>query len=199
MITNQLIPMVIENTPRGERAMDIHSRLLKDRIVFLNGGISTEMSHVIVAQLLFLESEDPDTDISMFINSPGGEVTAGMAIYDTMQFIKPDVATFAMGQVCSMGSLLAQAGASGKRFILPNTRHMIHQPSGGARGQATDMLIQVEEILKMKKFLTQLYVNHNSADKKFDELSKDMERDFFMSAQEAVDYGLADKVISKRP
>jgi ATP-dependent Clp protease protease subunit len=190
--------MVIEQTSKGERSFDIFSRMLKDRVVFINGEISTEMSHVIVAQLLFLESENPDKDISLYINSPGGEVTAGMAIYDTMQFIRPDVQTIVMGQACSMGSLLAQAGAKGKRMILPMARHMIHQPSGGARGQATDMLIQVEEILAMKKNLTKLYVKHNSTGKTFDILSSDMERDNYMSADQAVAYGLADKVISKR-
>jgi len=193
-----LVPMVIEQTSKGERSFDIFSRMLKDRVIFINGAISTEMSHVIVAQLLFLESENPDKDISLYINSPGGEVTAGMAIYDTMQFIKPDVQTIVMGQACSMGSLLAQAGAKGKRMILPMARHMIHQPSGGARGQATDMLIQVEEILAMKKKLTEIYVNHNSAGMTFDQLSTDMERDNYMSADQAVAYGLADKVISKR-
>jgi ATP-dependent Clp protease protease subunit len=190
--------MVIEQTSKGERSFDIFSRMLKDRVIFINGEISTEMSHVIVAQLLFLESENPDKDISLYINSPGGEVTAGMAIYDTMQFIKPDVQTIVMGQACSMGSLLAQAGAKSKRMILPRARHMIHQPSGGARGQATDMLIQVEEILAMKRNLTQIYVAHNSAGKTFDQLSADMERDNYMSADQAVAYGLADKVISKR-
>ncbi len=193
-----LIPMVIEQTSKGERSFDIFSRMLKDRVIFINGGISTEMSHVIVAQMLFLESENPDKDISLYINSPGGEVTAGMAIYDTMQFIKPDVQTIVMGQACSMGSLLAQAGARGKRVLLPMARHMIHQPSGGSRGQATDMLIQVTEILKMKQVLTEIYVKHNSAGKTFEEFTADMERDNFMSAQEAVDYGLADKILEKR-
>ena len=193
-----LVPMVIEQTSKGERSFDIFSRMLKDRVIFINGEISTEMSHVIVAQLLFLESENPDKDISLYINSPGGEVTAGMAIYDTMQFIKCDVQTIVMGQACSMGSLLAQAGAKSKRMILPMARHMIHQPSGGARGQATDMLIQVEEILAMKKNLTEIYVAHNTAGKTFDQLSTDMERDNYMSADQAVAYGLADKVISKR-
>ena len=193
-----LVPMVIEQTSKGERSFDIFSRMLKDRVIFINGGISTEMSHVIVAQLLFLESENPDKDISLYINSPGGEVTAGMAIYDTMQFIKPDVQTIVMGQACSMGSLLASSGAKGKRFILPNARHMIHQPSGGSRGQATDMLIQVTEILKMKQVLTEIYVKHNSAGKTFEAFTADMERDNFMSAQEAVDYGLADKILEKR-
>lgn len=193
-----LIPMVIEQTSRGERSFDIFSRMLKDRVVFINGEINTQMSDVIVAQLLFLESENPDKDVSVYVNSPGGEVTAGMAIYDTMQFIKPDVSTTVMGQACSMGSLLAQAGAEGKRYILPNARHMIHQPSGGARGQATDMEIQVKEILAMKKTLTQIYVNHNSQNKTYKQLANDMERDYFMSAEESIEYGLADKVISKR-
>ena len=156
------------------------------------------MSHVIVAQLLFLEAEDPDKDIHVYVNSGGGEVTAGMAIYDSMQFIKPDVSTVVMGQACSMGSLLAQAGAAGKRLILPYARTMIHQPSGGAEGQATDIEIQAREILKMKRYLTEIYVKHNSVGKTFDELSTAMERDFFMSSEEAVTYGLADKVLHKR-
>lgn len=193
-----LIPMVVEQTSKGERSYDIYSRLLKDRIVMLDTDVNEHSASLIVAQLLFLESEDPDRDISFYINSPGGVVTAGMAIYDTMQFIKPDVQTIVMGQACSMGSLLAQAGSPGKRMILPNARHMIHQPSGGARGQATDMLIQVEEILEMKRNLTEIYVRHNSAGKTFEELTADMERDNFMSAQEAVDYGLVDKIISRR-
>ena len=193
-----LIPFVIEKSGNSERSFDIFSRLLKDRTVFINGAISTEMSHVIVAQLLFLESEDPDKDIYVYINSGGGEVTAGMAIYDTFQFIKPDVSTVVMGQACSMGSCLAQAGAAGKRLILPTARTMIHQPSGGAHGQATDIQIQAQEILKMKKYLTEIYVKHNSAGKTFEKLSADMERDFFMSAEEAVAYGLADKIVTKR-
>lgn len=195
---SNLIPMVIEQTSKGERSFDIFSRLLKDRVIFINGEISTHMSDVIVAQLLFLEAENSDKDIFLYVNSPGGEVTAGMAIYDTMEFIKPQVSTIVMGQACSMGSLLAQAGAAGKRMILPNARHMIHQPSGGARGQATDMEIQVKEILAMKKSLTNIYVKHNSAKKTFKELSQDMERDFFMTAAEAVSYGLADQVIAHR-
>jgi ATP-dependent Clp protease, protease subunit len=193
-----LVPMVVESTSKGERAFDIYSRLLKERIVMLNGPVEDHMANLIVAQLLFLESENPDKDINLFINSPGGVVTAGMSIYDTMQFIKPDVCTYVMGQACSMGSLLAQAGAAGKRHMLPNARHMIHQPSGGARGQATDMQIQVEEILKMKKSLTALYVKHNSKGKTFEQLSLDMERDKFMSAEEALEYGLIDKIIEKR-
>ena len=192
-----LVPIVIEQTSKGERSYDIYSRLMRDRVILLEGEVHDQMANLIVAQLLFLESEG-DKDISMYINSPGGSVTAGMAIYDAMQFIKPDVQTIVMGQACSMGSLLAQAGAKDKRFILPNARHMIHQPSGGARGQATDMLIQVEEILAMKKSLTQIYVDHNSAGKSFEDLSKDMERDYFMSASDAVAYGLADKVLQKR-
>lgn len=193
-----LVPMVLEQTSRGERSYDIYSRLLRDRIVLLEGTVSDQMANLIVAQLLFLESEDPDKDIYLYINSPGGVVTAGMAIYDTMQFIKCPIVTIAMGQVCSMGSLLAQAGSPGKRKILPNARHMIHQPSGGASGQATDMEIQVKEILAMKKNLTEIYVKHNSKGKKYEELAKDMERDNFMSAQQAVEYGLADEVITKR-
>jgi len=193
-----LVPIVIEQTSRGERSYDIYSRLLKDRVILLEGEVHDQMANLIVAQLLFLESEDPDKDIFLYINSPGGSVTAGMAIYDTIQFIKPEVNTIVMGQACSMGSLLAQAGAAGKRKILPNARHMIHQPSGGARGQATDMEIQVKEILAMKKSLTEIYVKHNSKGKTFEELAKDMERDYFMSAQEAVEYGLADEVVTKR-
>lgn len=193
-----LVPIVLEQTSRGERSYDIYSRLLRDRVILLEGEVHDQMANLIVAQLLFLESENPDKDISLYINSPGGSVTAGMAIYDTMQFIKCDVQTIVMGQACSMGSLLAQAGSKGKRMILPNARHMIHQPSGGARGQATDMEIQVKEILAMKKSLTQIYVDHNSAGKSFKDLAKDMERDYFMSAQEAVDYGLADKVLVNR-
>jgi ATP-dependent Clp protease protease subunit len=193
-----LVPIVIEHTARGERSYDIYSRLMRDRVILLEGEVHDQMANLIVAQLLFLESEDATKDISIYINSPGGSVTAGMAIYDTMQFIKPDISTIVMGQACSMGSLLAQAGSPGKRMILPNARHMIHQPSGGARGQATDMLIQVNEILEMKKVLTQIYVDHNSAGKSFDELAADMERDNFMSAAKAVEYGLADKMLTKR-
>ncbi len=193
-----MIPFVIESTSKGERSYDLFSRLLRDRIIFLNGPIATEMSHVVVAQMLFLESEDADKEIFVYVNSPGGEVTAGMAIYDTMQFIKCDVRTVVMGQACSMGSLLAQAGTAGKRMILPNARHMIHQPSGGARGQATDMLIQVNEILSMKKNLTQIYVDHNSKGKSFEQLAADMERDNYMSAKECLEYGLVDEIVTKR-
>ena len=193
-----LVPMVLERTSQGERSYDLYSRLLKDRIIMLDTDVNEHSASLIVAQLLFLESEDSTKDILFYINSPGGVVTAGMCIYDTMQFIKPAVSTIVMGQACSMGSLLATAGAPGKRMILPNARHMIHQPSGGAGGQATDMEIQVNEILKMKKELTQIYVNHNTAGKTYDELAADMERDNFMSAEEAVAYGLADRVITKR-
>ena len=195
---SNLVPIVVEKTANGERSYDIYSRLLRDRIVMLDTDVNEHTASLVVAQMLFLESEDPDRDILFYINSPGGSVTAGMAIYDTMQFIKPDVSTVVMGQACSMGSLLAQAGAVGKRLILPNARHMIHQPSGGARGQATDMLIQVEEILAMKKNLTEIYVRHNTAGKTFEELTTDMERDNFMSAEQAVAYGLADKIITTR-
>jgi len=192
-----LVPVVIEQEARGERSYDIYSRLLKDRIVMLDTDVNEHSASLIVAQLLFLESQGNE-DISFFINSPGGVVTAGMAIYDTMQFIKPDVQTIVMGQACSMGSLLATAGAPGKRKMLPNARHMIHQPSGGAGGQATDMEIQVKEILKMKQNLTQIYVNHNSKGKTFDEFYTAMERDNFMSAQEALDFGLIDEIVTKR-
>ena len=192
-----LVPMVIEQEARGERSYDIYSRLLKDRIVMLDTDVNEHSASLLVAQLLFLESQGNE-DITMFINSPGGMVTAGMAIYDTMQFIKPDVSTVVMGQACSMGSLLATAGAAGKRKMLPNARHMIHQPSGGARGQATDMEIQVREILAMKKNLTEIYVKHNSAGKTYEQLSTDMERDFFMSADEALAYGLVDEIIAQR-
>jgi|TARA_B110000971_G_scaffold164997_1_gene168934 ATP-dependent Clp protease protease subunit len=194
-----LVPMVVESTSKGERAFDIYSRLLKDRVVMLNGPVEDFMANIVVCQLLFLESEDSDKPISLFINSPGGVVTAGMSIYDTMQFIKPEVSTYVMGQACSMGSLLAQSGAPGKRYMLPNARHMIHQPSGGARGQATDMQIQVEEILKMKKELTGIYEKHNSKGKTFEQLEADMERDKFMSAKEALEYGLIDKIVDHRP
>jgi len=192
-----LVPMVIEQEARGERSYDIYSRLLKDRIVMLDTDVNEHSSSLLVAQLLFLESQGNE-DITFFINSPGGVVTAGMAIYDTMQFIKPDVCTVVMGQACSMGSLLATAGAAGKRRMLPNARHMIHQPSGGAGGQATDMEIQVKEILKMKQNLTQLYVDHNSKGKTFDEFYSAMERDNFMSAQEALEFGLIDEIVTKR-
>ena len=193
-----LVPIVLEKTANGERSYDIYSRLLRDRIVMLDTDVNEHSASLLVAQMLFLESENPDADILFYINSPGGSVTAGMAIYDTMQFIKPDVSTIVMGQACSMGSLLSTAGAKGKRLMLPHARHMIHQPSGGARGQATDIQIQAQEILKMKQYLTQIYVDHNSVGKTFDEFAADMERDFFMSAEEALAYGLVDEIITKR-
>ena len=193
-----LVPIVLEKTANGERSYDIYSRLLRDRIVMLDTDVNEHTASLLVAQMLFLESENPDADILFYINSPGGSVTAGMAIYDTMQFIKPDVSTIVMGQACSMGSLLSTAGAKGKRLMLPHARHMIHQPSGGARGQATDIQIQAQEILKMKQYLTQIYVDHNSVGKTFDEFAADMERDFFMSAEEALAYGLVDEIITKR-
>lgn len=192
------VPVVLERTSEGERSYDLYSRLLKDRIVLLDTEVTEHSASLLVGQFLFLEAEDPDADILFYINSPGGSVTAGMAIYDVMQYIKCDVSTVVMGQACSMGSLLASSGAAGKRFILPHARHMIHQPSGGARGQATDMEIQVKEIIEMKRYLTQIYVDHNSKGKTFEEFARDMERDNFMSAQASVDYGLADEVIAKR-
>jgi len=193
---SNLVPIVLEHTSKGERSYDIYSRLLRDRVVMLDGEVNGHSSSLICAQLLFLEADNPDKDISLYINSPGGSVTAGMAIYDTMQFIKPDVATIVMGQGASMGSLLAASGAAGKRFILPNARHMIHQPLGGASGQATDVEIQARELLRWKKVLTDIYVMHTG--KSYDTLRADMERDNFMTAHEAVAYGLADKVITRR-
>jgi ATP-dependent Clp protease protease subunit len=193
-----MIPFVIEKTATSERSYDIFSRLLKERIIFLNGSIHTEMSHVVVAQLLFLEAEDPEKDIFMYINSGGGECTAGLAILDSMTYIKPDVSTIVLGQACSMGSLLATAGSPGKRIMLPNARHMIHQPSGGASGMASDIQIQAKEIQKVKETLTNIYVNHNSAGKTYAEFERDMDRDTFMSAEESVAYGLADKIIVDR-
>ena len=192
------IPTVLEKTSNGERAYDIYSRLLKERIVMLDTEVNDYSASLICAQLLFLEAEDPDADILFYINSPGGVITAGMAIYDTMQFIKPDVSTIVMGQACSMGSFLAQAGAATKRFILPYARHMIHQPSGGARGMASDIEISYKEIMHMKRTLTELYVKHNTAGKTYEDFERDMDRDTFMSAQEAVLYGLADEIIYSR-
>ncbi len=197
-ITNLgLVPMVIEQSARGERSFDIYSRLLKERVIFLVGPVEDQMANLVVAQLLFLESENPDKDIHLYINSPGGVVTAGLSIYDTMQFIKPDVSTTVIGQACSMGSFLAMAGAEGKRFVLPQSRTMIHQPSGGSQGQATDILIQATEIQRTKETLTQLYQKHTG--QPLEKLTADMERDFFMSAEEAVEYGLADQVLVQRP
>ena len=191
-----LVPIVLENTSRGERSYDIYSRLLRDRIVMLDTEVSSHSASLIVAQMLFLESEDPQQDILFYINSPGGSVTAGMSIYDTMQYIKCDVQTIVMGQAASMGSLLAAAGAAGKRSILPNARHMIHQPLGGASGQATDVEIQARELLRWKTVLTEIYVRHTGRD--FDTLRQDMERDNFMTAEQSVEYGLADRVIEQR-
>jgi len=192
-----LVPMVIEQEARGERSYDIYSRLLKDRIIMLDTDVNEHSASLIVAQLLFLESQGND-DISFFINSPGGHVTAGMAIYDTLQFIKPDISTIVMGQACSMGSLLAQAGSPGKRKILPNARHMIHQVSSGTQGTAIDMKIALEETLRLNKSLTEIYVKHNSKGKTFQQLEIDMSRDFYMTAEEAVAYGLADEIIQSR-
>jgi ATP-dependent Clp protease protease subunit len=192
------VPYVIEKTSAGERSYDIYSRLLKERIVFLNGEVNDAVSNSICAQLLFLEAEDSETDINFYINSPGGVVTSGMAMYDTMQYINPDVSTIVMGQAASMGSLLAQAGAKGKRYLLPKSRTMIHQPSGGARGMASDIAIQFEEINRMKKDLTEIYVQHNSKGKTYEEFEAGMDRDNFLTAQEAVDWGLADEIITNR-
>lgn len=191
-----LVPMVVEQTSKGERSYDIYSRLLKERIIFLNGQVEDQMANLIVAQLLFLEAEDPEKDIYLYINSPGGVVTAGLAIYDTMNFIKPDVATLCTGQAASMGAFLLSAGAKGKRFALPHARIMIHQPLGGARGQATDIQIQAEEILRLKEMLTRRMAEHS--DQTYEKVLADTERDNFMSAQEAADYGLIDKVLTSR-
>jgi ATP-dependent Clp protease protease subunit len=191
-----LIPIVIEQTSKGERSYDIFSRLLKDRIIVLEGPIEERSASVIVAQLLFAESQAPERDITIYINSPGGLVTAGMAIYDTMQYIKCDIQTIVMGQACSMGSLLASAGTPGKRLILPHARHMIHQPLGGASGQATDVQIQANELLRWKDELTRVYQKHTG--QPLEKLQTDMERDNFMTAKQAVEYGLADKVVTSR-
>jgi len=194
---NTLVPTVIESTNRGERAFDIYSRLLKERIIFLTGEVNDHVSSLICAQLLFLESENPKKPISFYINSPGGVVTSGLSMYDTMQYIKPDVSTVCVGQAASMGSLLLTAGAAGQRYSLPNSRVMIHQPSGGARGQATDIEIQANEILKLRSQLNNLYVTHTG--QKIAVIEKAMERDNFMSAQEAKDFGLIDHVVEKQP
>jgi ATP-dependent Clp protease protease subunit len=193
-----LVPIVLEQTSRGERSYDIYSRLLRDRVLMLDTDVNEHSASLIVAQMLFLEAENPDKDISFYINSPGGVITAGLAIYDTMQFIKCDVQTIVMGQACSMGSFLANAGAAGKRMILPNARHMIHQPSGGARGMQSDIEIQYKEITKMKTILTELYVKHNTAGKTYQDFERDMDRDTFMSAEEALAYGLVDRIIEHR-
>lgn len=195
-MASTLVPMVIEQTARGERSFDIYSRLLKDRVIFLTGEVEDHMSDLIVAQLLFLESEDPDKDIYLYINSPGGVVTAGLAIYDTMQYIKPDVCTLCMGQACSMGSFLLTGGAKGKRFALPNARIMIHQPLGGFKGQATDIMIHAHETLRIKQTLNSILAKHTG--KSIEDITRDTERDNFMTSQEALEYGLIDKVISSR-
>ncbi len=192
-----LVPMVVEQTSRGERAYDIYSRLLKERVIFLVGGIDDHVANVIVAQMLFLEAENPEKDISLYINSPGGVVTAGLAIYDTMQFFQPDVPTICVGQACSAGSMLLMAGAKGKRYALPNSRVMIHQPSGGAQGQATDIEIQAREILYLRQRLNELYSHHTG--QPVDQIQRDMERDRFLSAEAARDYGLIDHVLERRP
>jgi ATP-dependent Clp protease protease subunit len=188
-------PTVIEQTPRGERAYDIWSRLLKDRIVFLGLPIDDNIANSIVAQMLFLESEDADKDITMYINSPGGSVTAGLAIYDAMQYVRSDVSTVCVGQAASMGAVLLTAGTAGKRYILPNSRVMIHQPLGGARGQATDIEIQAREILKLKQLLNEILQTHSGQD--IEQLEKDTDRDFFMSASQAIEYGLVDKIVTR--
>jgi ATP-dependent Clp protease protease subunit len=191
-----LVPMVIEQTSRGERSFDIYSRLLKENVIFLVGQVEDYMANLVVAQLLFLESENPDKDIHLYINSPGGSVTAGMAIYDTMQFIKPDVSTMCIGQAASMGALLLAGGAKGKRYCLPNSRMMIHQPLGGYQGQATDIEIHAKEILDMKQRLNEIMAFHTG--RPLEEVEKDTDRDNFLTSQQAVDYGLIDKVISDR-
>ena len=195
-IFNQLVPMVVEQTPRGERAFDIYSRLLKERVIFITGPIEDYMANLIVAQLLFLEAENPDKDINVYINSPGGSITSGMSIYDTMTYIKPDISTLCIGQAASMGAILLAGGTSGKRFALPNSRIMIHQPLGGFQGQASDFEIHAKEILSMKKKLNEILAFHTR--KEVDQLEKDTERDNFMNGEEAKDYGLIDKVISER-
>ena len=192
-----LIPQVVENTPRGERGFDIYSRLLRERIVFLTGPVEDGMASVIIAQLLFLEAENPKKEISMYINSPGGVVTAGMAIYDTMQFIKPKVSTLCVGQAASMGSLLLCGGEAGMRFALPNSRIMVHQPSGGFSGQASDILRHAEDIMKIKKRLNDVYVQHTGQD--YDTIERTLDRDHFMSAEEAKAFGIIDEVLYKRP
>ena len=191
-----LIPMVIEQSSRGERAYDIYSRLLKDRIIFLGTAMNDEVANLLIAQFLFLESEDPDKDINFYINSPGGLVTAGMAVYDTMQYIKPDITTVCIGQAASMGAVLLTAGAKGKRYSLPNSRILIHQPMGGFQGQASDIAIQAKEILRMKDTLNQILVKHTG--KELEQIQKDTDRDFFMTGEEAKDYGIIDHVITNR-
>jgi ATP-dependent Clp protease protease subunit len=191
-----LVPMVIEQTSRGERSFDIYSRLLKERVIFIVGAIEDHMANLVVAQLLFLESENPDKDVHLYINSPGGSVTAGLSIYDTMRFIKPDVATMCIGQAASMGAFLLSAGAKGKRFALPNARVMIHQPSGGAQGQATDIEIQAREILYLREKLNKLMAEHTG--QPLEKISRDVERDYFLNAEQAKDYGLIDQIFTQR-
>lgn len=191
-----LVPMVVEQTARGERSYDIYSRLLKERVIFMVGQVEDHMANLVVAQLLFLEAENPDKDIHLYINSPGGSVTAGLSIYDTMQFIKPDVSTMCIGQACSMGAFLLTAGEKGKRYCVPNARTMIHQPSGGAQGQATDIDIQAKEIIKMREQLNKLMAHHTG--RSVEDIERDTERDRFMSADESKDYGLIDQVIAHR-
>ena len=193
---NQLVPMVVEQTPRGERAFDIYSRLLKERVIFITGTVEDQMANLIVAQLLFLEAENPDKDINLYINSPGGSVTSGLSIYDTMTYIKPDISTLCIGQACSMGAVLLAGGSKGKRFALPNSRIMIHQPMGGFQGQATDIEIQAKEMLKIRTKLNEILSNH--CGQSLDKISEDTERDYFMSGEEACEYGLIDKVLSER-
>ena len=193
---SNLVPIVVERTGQGERSYDIYSRLLKDRIIMLDNEVNSHSASLIVAQLLFLEADNPDADILFYINSPGGSVTAGMSIYDTMQYIKPDVMTIVTGQAASMGSLLAMGVAKGKRLVLPNSRHMIHQPSGGAQGMASDIEISFKEISRWKKVLTEIYVKHTGQE--YSKLEKDMDRDSYMTADEALAYGLCDKIIDKR-
>ena len=195
-IFNQLVAMVVEQTPRGERAFDIYSRLLKERVIFITGPIEDYMANLIVAQLLFLEAENPDKDINVYINSPGGAITSGMSIYDTMTYIKPDISTLCIGQAASMGAILLAGGTEGKRFALPNSRIMIHQPLGGFQGQASDFEIHAKEILSMKKKLNEILASHTG--KEVDQIEKDTERDNFMNGEEAKEYGLIDKVISER-
>ena len=196
IVTNALVPMVIEQTARGERSYDIYSRLLKDRVIFVVGQVEDYMANLVVAQLLFLESENPDKDIHLYINSPGGSVTAGLSIYDTMQFINPNVSTMCIGQAASMGALLLAGGTKGKRFALPHSRMMIHQPSGGAQGQAADIEIQANEIIKLRHQLNKIMAAHTG--RELDVIAADTERDNFMSADEAVTYGLIDKVLNQR-
>ena len=192
-----LVPIVVEQTPRGERAFDIFSRLLKERIIFLPTYIEDELANLVIAQMLFLEAEDPDKDLFLYINSPGGSVTAGMAIYDTMQYVKPNISTICMGQAASMGALLLAAGAKGKRFALPHARIMIHQPLGGVQGQATDIDIQAREILRVRDELNRIFVHHTG--QSLERIQRDTDRDFFMTPEQAKDYGIVDEVISSKP